>query len=84
MLLAVATVARRTLTFVSDEGSPLREMARVTPVMTPPAGNLGARVGVVGSAGVTGLGAAAAAAAAVPTGWAGDKGWIAIIDVGQR
>lgn len=80
MLLAVATVARRTLTFVSDEGSPLREMARVTPVMTPPAGNLGARVGVVGSAGVTGLGAAAAAA--VPTGWAGDKGWIAIIDVG--
>lgn len=65
---AVAAGTRRGLTLTSD-GS-LSEMARVVvvEVMTPPAGSLGARVGVIGSASVTGR-----------TAGVGDKGWIAMM-----
>lgn len=62
---AVAAGTRRGLALTSD-GS-LSEMARVV-VMTPPAGSLGARVGVIGSASVTGR-----------TAGVGDKGWIAMM-----
>lgn len=65
MIEAVATGTRRGLDLTSD-GS-LNEMARVV-VMTPPAGSLGARVGVIGSAGVTGR-----------TAGVGDRGWIAMV-----
>lgn len=66
---AVAAGTRRGLALTSD-GS-LSEMARVVVVavvMTPPAGSLGARVGVIGSASVTGR-----------TAGVGDKGWIAMM-----
>lgn len=64
---AVAAGTRRGFTLTSDRS--LSEMARVVVVvMTPPAGSLGARVGVIGSAGVTGR-----------TAGLGDKGWIAMM-----
>lgn len=53
---AVATVARRGLALTSD-GSLRGGIVRAVAVVTPPAGSLGARVGVIGSAGATGSGA---------------------------